>query len=293
VKEPFSLEELTSSKHITFMERSLPTLAFTPGRNIGIMADNAVLDSRMTWAAGAFWSTGSLSDVGEGKDAISQSNGFNLTARITGLPLYAEEGRKLLHLGLSYSHEFRRNVASDAQVVYKPRPESHLTDNRLVNTDTFSAESVDLINPELAIVTGPLSFQGETYLSIVDAPALGDPRLWGYYVFGSYFLTGENRNYQTSHAVFAKVDPKNNFHFGNGGWGAWELGLRYAYVDLNDEALKGGKERNITAGLNWYLNPKTRFMLNYIRANVKDRLSPPRVKDGHANIWQARFQIEF
>ena len=275
------------------MERSLPTLAFTPGRNIGIMADNAVLDSRMTWAAGAFWSTGSLSDVGNGKDAISQSNGFNLTARITGLPLYAEEGRKLLHLALSYSHEFRRDVVSDAQLVYKPRPESHLTDNRLVNTDTFSAESVDLINPELAIVTGPLSFQGETYLSFVDAPALGDPRLWGFYVFGSYFLTGENRNYQTSHGVFAKVNPKNNFHFGKGGWGAWELGLRYAYVDLNDEALKGGKERNITAGLNWYLNPKTRFMLNYIRVSVKDRLSPPRVKDGQANIWQARFQIEF
>ena len=75
-------------------------------------------------------------------------------------------------------------------------------------------------------------------------------------------------------------------------WGAWELGLRYSYVDLNDEGVKGGKERNITLGLNWYLNPNIRFQLNYINAKVDDR-ADPQVEDGRADVLQARFQIYF
>ena len=188
MKEPVSLSELTGSKFITFMERPLPTLAFAPGRNIGIMAHNAIMESRMTWAVGGFWSTGSLSNVGEGRDAVSQSNGLNFTARITGLPLYEDEGRKLLHLGLSYSHQFRGDAYSDSEVEYRPRPETFLTDDRLVSTGTFDPDNADLINPELAIVAGPLSFQGEYFLNIVDAPSVGNPRLWGFYLFGSYFF---------------------------------------------------------------------------------------------------------
>jgi GNAT superfamily N-acetyltransferase len=48
--EPFSLEELTSSNYITFMERSLPTGAFALSRKTGIRASDAVLSKRMTWA---------------------------------------------------------------------------------------------------------------------------------------------------------------------------------------------------------------------------------------------------
>ncbi len=58
-KEPASLEQLTSSKYNTFMERGLPVLAFGPFRNTGIGARNAVFDQRMTWSAGFFRLTGS------------------------------------------------------------------------------------------------------------------------------------------------------------------------------------------------------------------------------------------
>ena len=293
MKEPVSLSELTGAKFTTFMERPLPPLAFAPGRNIGTMAHNAIVESRMTWAAGGFWNTRSLSQVGEGRDAVSHSNGFNFTARITGLPMYEDEGRKLLHLGLSYSHQFRGENYSDPEVQVQPRPETFLTDDRLVNTGTFIPDRGDLINPELAIVAGPLSFQSEYFLNIIDAPSVGNPRLWGFYLFGSYFLTGESRAYNKSNGAFSQVDPIQNFHFGQSGWGAWELGLRFSYVDLNDGDISGGKESNLTAGLNWYLDSNTRLMLNYVRARVRDRLNPPVVEDGRANILQARFQIEF
>ena len=61
-REPISLERLTGLDHITFMERALPTEAFSPGRNMGIMCNNTILDERMTWAAGAFLLTGSLTE---------------------------------------------------------------------------------------------------------------------------------------------------------------------------------------------------------------------------------------
>ena len=53
--------------------------------------------------------------------------------------------------------------------------------------------------------------------------------------------------------------------------------------------LKGGEERNITTGLNWYFTDQLRLMLNYISVRVTDRVNPPAVKDGREKIFAARF----
>ncbi len=293
IKEPFSLEELTSLSAITFMERALPTLAFAPGRNIGITRQSPAFDQRMTWAVGAFLNTGSFGTVGDSTDQLSEANGWDFTGRITGLPYYEDRGRRLLHLGLSYTHQFGGDAISDAQVEFRARPESRLTDDRLVDTGEFSTNWQGMINPELAIVSGPFSFQGETCLTYVDRDTGGNPWFWGFYVFGSYFLTGENRNYETSKGTFSEVKPNRNFHLTEEGWGAWELAMRFSYLDLNDSGINGGREHNITAGLNWYLTPDTRFMFNCIRARVKDRDTPPSVDNGLSHIFQLRFQMEF
>ena len=63
MKEPFSLEARTSSKYLTFMERSTGTQAFAPDRNTGVMLYNTALNKRMTWAVCVVRNTESVGDV--------------------------------------------------------------------------------------------------------------------------------------------------------------------------------------------------------------------------------------
>jgi phosphate-selective porin OprO/OprP len=286
ITEPFSLEELTSSHFTTFMEVALPTYAFTPGRDIGLRTDHMAMGGRMTWAAGLFLNTGSLSTVGDTKDEISEATGLNLTARVTGLPWYEEEGRRLAHVGLNYSHQFR----NDEQGTAKSYPESRLTDDKLVDTGDFDTDGNDLFGLEGALVYGPLSLQGEFMLKSVNGS--GNPVLWGFYGFGSWMLTGEHRLYDRRTGVFKGVRPERPPPWKKG-WGAWELALRLSYIDLNDADLGGGKERNVTAGLNWHLTRHYRLMFNYIDARVTDRANPPVVDDGREQTYAARFEIWF
>lgn len=273
-KEPFSLEELTSSKYITFMERSLPAEAFAPSRNSGLMLANHLLEDRMTWAAGIF------SEVGD--DAKSNEDGnVAFTARMTGLP-FRMDAFTLVHLGLAYSY---RN-APDETGRFQSRPESHLQ-NRFVDTGPFGVDAVNLIGTEAAAVMGPFSVQGEYQQVRVDSLTGNDPDFYGYYVFGSVFLTGENRPYDEDEGTFGRVRPRRNFLAKTAGPGAWELTVRYSSLDLSDASISGGKLDDITVGVNWYLNPNTRVMLNYVRADLDQTVS------GTADILQTRFQVDF
>ena len=137
MKEPFSLEMLTSSTYLTFMEDTLPTKSFGPFRNFGVTAAGSWQEKRMTWAGGFFLDTDSYSSIGDSHDQISNANGFDLTGRITGLPIYRDEGRKLVHLGFSYLYRFRNDAEDDPTAQDRSRPESRLTDDRLVDTSKF------------------------------------------------------------------------------------------------------------------------------------------------------------
>jgi len=68
------------------------------------------------------------------------------------------------------------------------------------------------------------------------------------------------------------------------------LAARYSTVDLTDKDVKGGEQYNITAGLNWHLNPNSRIMFNYVYADLENRAD---VKDDDINIFQVRFQVNF
>jgi phosphate-selective porin OprO and OprP len=290
-KVPFSLEGFMSNSNRTFMEVALPVEAFFPGRNIGILCRNAILNDRMTWAAGYFLISGSFSDVAGATDYLSDAFGSSVNLRVTGLTRYEDDGKNLLHFGFSYSHQFRDATREESQLKLRAHPESRLTDDTFVNTGQFYTEAVDLFGYEAAMVQGPLSVQGELFHVLTNAESVGDPRFWGVYVYGSYCLTGEHRSYDRSKGIFKGVKPKNDFQFTADGWGALEAALRLSYVDLNDREIRGGTEIDVTAGLNWYLNGNTRIIFNYVHARVMDRIEPP-IDGGNAHIFQVRFQYK-
>lgn len=294
-KEPFGLEELTSSKSITFMERGLNSV-FSPSRNTGFMINNNFLGNRMTYAIGMFRNA----DVfGDSEGDSTTEGGYSFTGRITGLPYYEDEGKKLIHTGFSYSHQ---NAFEDT-VSFESRPEMHLAD-KFVNTGSFQSEHLNLFNPELAIVYGPFSMQTEyTFANIGIDDSLevdetlgtttitdgGDnPEFGAWYVYGSYFLTGEHRKYKTEEGAFSRVKPYQNFDW-NGGWGAIELTARYSELDLNDEEINGGRLADTTLGVNWYLNPNTRIMANYVHSDA----DLEEADNLNADMFAMRFQVDF
>lgn len=290
-KVPFSLEGYMSNADRTFMETALPVEAIFPGRNIGILLQNTALDNRMTWAAGYYLITGSFSDVVGAADYMSEAFGSAVNLRLTGLPQYEDDGRKLIHLGFSYSHQFRDDTREDSSLKLRSHPESRLTEDSFVNTGKFLTQSANLFGYEAAVVRGPLSFQGELLQLFADAESVGNPNFWGFYLYGSYVLTGEHRSYDRSTGVFKGIRPAEDFHFTSAGWGALEAALRLSYVDLNSRDIQGGKQMDLTFGFNWYLNRFTRIMFNYVRARATDREDPP-IDGGIADIFQVRFQFK-
>jgi len=245
-KEPMSLEEITSDRFIT----------------------------RMTWGVGGFRDT---DDFGNG---FGTSSPYNITARITGLPVWQDDGRTLVHVGYSYSHRFRDSDDVD----FDPRPEVNLSDP-LIDTGDIRSHGVDVFGAELSTVVGPFSAQGEFLDSLVDVKGSGHENLWGAYGYASWFLTGESRAYDPKIGAFTRTSPKHPFSIGEGTWGAWELAGRYSYVTLNDDTIRGGIESDVTAAVNWYLYGNFRIMFNYVFAHRNDV--------GDQNAWMTRFSLDF
>ena len=269
-KAPFSMETIASANDITFLERGLPE-ALVPVRNAGLMASNLVLDDRATWAVGVF------RDVDDTGDGFGEDELWNLTGRITALPFLTEDGKRLAHVGMSYSHKFR----DDDEFQVSSRPEAGLFGARLVDSGSLLTDGVDLLGHELALAWGPWTLQAE-YVRAWVASSGADESWDGTYVELSWVLTGESRPYDARNADFDGVEPRRPFDPSEGGWGAWEAAVRHSWLDLDDT---GGELNDVTVGLNWYLNANARLMLNYVHGDVSG--------SGATNIVEARAQVAF
>jgi len=276
MSEPFSLERQTGAYNLGLMERSLPVQTMAPGSNIGAMVHDSGPNGRFTWAAGIF-------SFGHSNDSNASTSTLSLTGRATFRPFYRNEGRDLMHFGLSLSSR----SPSGGDLRYRSRPEARFVDY-LVDTGAIEASHSTLVGLEYAAVRGPLWLTAEHVRSYVSAQLAGDPTFKGSYVKVGWFLTGESKQYRANSGIFGRERPLNKYTGGNPfkkkNGGAWELVGRLSRIDLTDGLVDGGELTDVSGALSWYINATTRVELNYVYASPKYH--------GVANIFLLRVQYQ-
>ncbi|MFD0322070.1 OprO/OprP family phosphate-selective porin [Lysobacter gummosus] len=264
-KTPVGYEEsAVGSNASTFMERALPVGLMYEGRRLGV---DWTYDKLPGWYINAALMSGG--------DLQGNNDGRTLGARVVFNPIKTDAD--VIHLGLSASNEKRDDDQARARV----RPEAALTDVRLVDSGALGhVEAINRQGLEAIWRHGPLLVQSEYLRMGVDRYGQPDYSTDGYYIAGSWVLTGEARPYKNS--GFGNLKPSRAF-------GAVEVAVRYSQVDLDDRGVAlGGRQRDWTLGANWYIGQHFKLQANYIWADSKRRglqLDP--------DIAQLRMQIYF
>ncbi|HUJ97739.1 MAG TPA: porin [Stellaceae bacterium] len=285
---PWTLDESTSSNDIMFLERT----------EIGNVVTNlASGDNRAAFGARSnddrYWAGAYLT----GPTSGAQHTGSNQqqlagVARATYQALQGPDYS--LHAGVDGEYVFspRADGSSSSStadtVAFSDRPELRVDPTAFLNTGNIPAKNAAAVGAELAGGWQSLFFQGEYYHVFVDQAGLSatapKPELNfdGFYTEASWTITGESRKYIPTTGAYSAIVPNHPLSLKNGGWGAFELAARYAYIDLNDHdkpgvsplvtgGVFGGRVQGITLGVNWYPVRNIRFMLNYIH-NVVNKL---------------------
>lgn len=95
MNECWEWEDIESSKYIQFVERSFVSQAFAAEYNVGMDFHNSHFDDRFQWTMAVYredWQ-----DNGE----VRSNNNYVGAGRISGLPYWADEGKRHVHLGVS------------------------------------------------------------------------------------------------------------------------------------------------------------------------------------------------
>jgi phosphate-selective porin OprO/OprP len=286
IEPAFMFEGTTSSAALPFLERpeidNIAADSFGGGdsrRGIEVRyqkadmflpGDNFVIAGDFTGGK-----TGSIGGHGNGGDEQSQAIG-HLTYRAWS------DGISNLSFGGDYSHAFTGGAVGTIDL--QDRPELRVDGDRLISTGSIFAKTADMW-----AANGGANFEnfflgGEYARFMIDregllgGPKLDRPDFSGWYVEGSWVITGEPKTYTvsaTNNEVGGFSAPKvaSPFSFAGDSWGAWELTARYSDTDLNwnqNQAvladglpgIAGGEERIVMLGLNWYLNNNIKLQVN-------------------------------
>ncbi len=265
---PISLDDQTSSKWVSFIERSLPALTFAPGRFLGgkynVTGQQWMLQSSLQFDR-----------IDDEERAGDDPRRYAL--RVVWSPQHDRD--QVLHAGAALVYTDTAGSELAQQVRFRTRPEARIDGTpTLVDTGNLSADHFWLQTLELAGQWGVWSLQAEWIGAEVNGAR--DYRFDSYALQASWFVSGGQRRYRFNEAQFDKPQLYGP---------AWELAARLSEVDLDDADRDGGIERNITLGANWYPHASLRFSLNLIRARIDKRLAA----DESLNILALRAQLTF
>lgn len=284
---PTNMEGATSSDSTLFLERaSAADLARSVGGGDGRIGVTLKRTDANSMAALSL--TGPL--LKDAEDYIPRAAIIGRYARVM-----AWRKDYLLHFGVNGTyvlvpgHKDAQGQAKTFPIRFLNTPEIDVDDTPLIDTGDIDAKHTTVLGAEFAAQHKNLYLQAEGFWFGVErqGPVSGDPNFTGFYVQGSWILTGETRRFDRSRRAFAF--PKPNAPLGGGGLGAWELGFRYSVMDLNYRAgapgeapaadgVRGGRQEILGAALLWYPRPRVRLMLNYLHVRV-DRLNPADLAD--------------
>ncbi|MBN1251569.1 MAG: hypothetical protein JXA16_05500, partial [Bacteroidales bacterium] len=259
-KEPFSMEETTTSRYITFMERSLVS-KMTPSRHLGF--SGSYVGSWWMTTGGVFFNT-----VGDAEEVLFTQNnnkdsgideGYSFTGKIVVNPILKDD--MMIHVGLAASH---RTPKSHLEVPnsYRFSTLSYSAINRkkyLDTDDILNVENNVLTNVELAGMYKNFMFQTQyIHNRIHREDDLTQINLDGFYVQAGVLLFGSTYAYNQAEGEFTSPKLAND-------WGSLEFAVRYDYVNTNDgdAFVFGGAAEGYTAGLTWRANTNVKIMLNY------------------------------
>jgi phosphate-selective porin OprO and OprP len=305
---PFTLDEATSSNDIMFMERAEIQNVVTNMAANDARAALGVRSNNDRYWAGAYL-TGPVAGATHTGSNMQQ---LGSAARATYQVL--QGSNYSLHLGVDGTYVFTPRATTGGPPIpntltLSDRPELRVDPTVFLTTGAIPAKNAGGFGPEIAGGLGSAFFQAEYYHIFIDqsgqSATAPTPRLNfdGYYIQASYVLTGESRKYIPTTGAYSGVKPDRPV--GSGGWGAWEVAVRWAHIDLNSHdtpgvaqttsgGVFGGRANGIALGVNWYVNNNIRFMLNYIHDDT-NRLAANGVTGAGARIdaIAARTQIAF
>ena len=255
-----NLSAMTGSLSLLFMERPLPVTTFSLGRRLGISHD--VHGGR--WSAhGMLFGTDPNNDAGDRGWAVRGV--FNPTRKDGGVA----------HLGLSFVRE-----KMDREARFRTRPESHVTDIRLVDTGELNdIDYQNIIGLEVAGARGSFTGRFEAFKAVWERLDNSKDDFKGAYLEVGYFPTGQGFNYQQGRFVRPRFDV---------GTRALELGFRASWVDLNDTNVRGGEQFNLGFAVNYYLRHNLRIQSNLLHARTDEVAG-----DVRSWILQARLQFNW
>lgn len=252
-KMPFSLEQLTSSNNIDFMERSLignTDGEFIPAKETGFML-HGIPKPGLVYQLAVSRGRGNKDAANDGFDYIGRVT--TNVAELTGSKAYT------LHLGAAYSMgEIKGGVAPASGRTESRSQSAWFTGPALSGTTERTRQGL-----EAAFVYNAFKLQGEQFQFRYDPATGANQEINGYYVQAVYNLTGESHNYKDG--IFNWVKPNNPID--KGGRGAWQVGVRMSEFDASGVTVATGKSNRanaVTYGLTWFATDNLRFMLNYV-----------------------------